>query len=292
MQHMIDFELVWDSRCTVAESPVWDAANRRLLFCDINGKRINALWVDSGERRGWDFPEVVGSFGLCASGRLVVAQRHHIVLFDLESGELIDLTSKVDEPPTNRLNDGKIGPDGAFWVGSMDENSPRQKTASLYRVTPDGRMTREESGYAVSNGLAWSPDGRIMYHSDSTAGIIEAWDFDPATGGRSRHRVVARLKNEDGRPDGAATDMDGNYWSAGPSAGCINCFSPDGVLLHKWDFVVPGPTMPCFADDSLYVTSLREGKPADVLAAFPILGGLFRTAAPAAGAPVGLFADA
>ena len=89
-------------------------------------------------------------------------------------------------PPTNRLNDGKVGPDGAFWVGSMDENSPRQKIAALYRVTADGRITKEQDGYAVSNGLAWSPDGRIMYHSDSTAGIIEAWDFDPATGARGQ----------------------------------------------------------------------------------------------------------
>ena len=288
---MSDFELVWDSRCSVAESPVWDAANRRLLFCDINGKRINALSVDSGERTSWDFPEVVGSFGLCRSGRLVVAQRHHVVLFDTGTGALTDLTAKIDEPATNRLNDGKVGPDGAFWVGSMDENSPRQKIAALYRVTADGRITREAGGIAVSNGLAWSPDGRTMYHSDSTAGVIEAWDFDSATGGRTNHRVLVTLTNDDGRPDGAATDMDGNYWSAGPSAGCLNCFSPDGKLLRKWGFPVPGPTMPCFADGSLYVTSLREGKSAQVLADHPTLGGLFRAPAPAVGAPVGLFAD-
>jgi sugar lactone lactonase YvrE len=288
---MSDFELVWDSRCGVAESPVWDAATRRLLFCDINGKRINALSVDTGARQSWDFPEVVGSFGLCRSGRLVVAQRHHVALFDPTSGTLTDLTPKVDEPPTNRLNDGKVGPDGAFWVGSMDENSPRQKIAALYRVTADGRITKQEDGYAVSNGLAWSPDGRIMYHSDSTAGIIEAWDFDPATGTRTQHRILGTLTNDDGRPDGAATDMGGNYWSAGPSAGCLNCFSPDGKLLGKWQFPVPGPTMPCFAGDALYVTSLREGKSAQVLADHPTLGGLFRAPAPAAGAPVGLFAD-
>ncbi len=287
---MSDFELVWDSRCSVAESPVWDAANRRLLFCDINGKRINALSVNTNERDGWDFPEVVGSFGLCRSGRLVVAQRHHVVLFDPRTGARHDLTPKVAEPPTNRLNDGKIGPDGAFWVGSMDENSPRQMVAALYRVTADGHMTRQEGDYAVSNGLAWSPDGSIMYHSDSTAGIIEAWDFDAATGGRSNHRVLAKLANEDGRPDGAATDMDGNYWSAGPSAGCINCFSPMGKLMRRWPFPVPGPTMPCFAEDQLYVTSLREGKSAATLATFPSLGGLFRAEAPAKGAPVGLFA--
>ncbi|MEA2776610.1 MAG: hypothetical protein QOF90_2016 [Acetobacteraceae bacterium] len=290
-EHMSDFELVWDSRCGVAESPVWDAATRRLLFCDINGKRINALSVDTNARESWDFPDVVGSFGLCRSGRLVVAQRHHVVLFDPKSGSVTDLTPKVAEPQTNRLNDGKVGPDGAFWVGSMDENSPRQKIAALYRVTADGQITKQQDGYAVSNGLAWSPDGRTMYHSDSTAGIIEAWDFDPATGARTNGRTLATLSNDDGRPDGAATDADGNYWSAGPSAGCINCLSPAGKLLRKWAFPVPGPTMPCFADGALYVTSLREGKSAQVLAAHPTLGGLFRAAAPAVGAPVGLFAD-
>jgi sugar lactone lactonase YvrE len=288
---MSEFELVWDSRCGVAESPVWDAARRRLLFCDINAKRINVLSVSTGARESWDFPEVVGSFGLCRSGRLVVAQRHHVVLFDPKSGALTNLTAKVEEPPTNRLNDGKVGPDGAFWVGSMDENSPRQKTAALYRVTADGQISKQEDGYAVSNGLAWSPDGRIMYHSDSTAGLIEVWDFDPATGSRTHHRVLAKLTNDDGRPDGAATDIDGNYWSAGPSAGCLNCFSPAGDLLRKWAFPVPGPTMPCFAEDALYVTSLREGKSGQVLAEHPTLGGLYRAAAPTVGAQVGLFAD-
>jgi sugar lactone lactonase YvrE len=289
--HMSDFELVWDSRCGVAESPVWDSARRRLLFCDINGKRINALSIDTGARESWDFPEVVGSLGLCRSGRLVVAQRHHVVLFDPTSGALTDLTPKIQEPPTNRLNDGKVGPDGAFWIGSMDENSPRQKVAALYRVTPDGQVSKQEEGLAVSNGLAWSPNGRIMYHSDSTAGIIQAWDFNPVTGERDNHRILAKLTSDDGRPDGAATDFDGNYWSAGPSAGCLNCFSPAGTLLRKWQFPVPGPTMPCFADGGLYVTSLRDGKSAEVLAEFPTLGGLFRARAPAAGVRVGLFAD-
>lgn len=288
---MAAFELVWDSRCGVAESPVWDAANRRVLFCDINGKKINALAVDSLARETWEFPEVVGSFGLCRSGRLVVALRHRVVLFDPQRNAVTELTPPVAEPATNRLNDGKVGPDGAFWVGSMDENSPRQKLGALYRVTADGRIEQRSEGYAVSNGLAWSPDGRILYHSDSTSAMIEAWDFDPATGSTSNHRVIAQLSNEDGRPDGAAMDLDGNYWSAGPSAGCINCFSPTGQLLRKLPFPVPGPTMPCFADGFMYVTSLREGKSADVLAQYPTLGGLFRAPAPATGAPVALFAD-
>lgn len=288
---MGDFELVWDSRCSVAESPVWDAANRRLLFCDIGGKKINALSVDNDARETWELPEVVGSFGLCRSGRLVVALRHRVVLFDPRTNTVADLTPAVVEPVTNRLNDGKVGPDGAFWVGSMDENSPRQPLGALYRVTADGRIEKKAEGYAVSNGLAWSPDGRIMYHSDSTAAIVEAWTFDPSTGAIAGQRTIAKLTNEDGRPDGAATDMDGNYWSAGPSAGCINCFSPTGQLLKKLAFPVPGPTMPCFAGDFMYATSLREGKSPEILRQFPTLGGLFRMPSPAVGAPVGVFAD-
>ena len=285
------WELVWDSRSGVSECPTWDPATRRLLFCDIPGKRINALSVDTGARESWDFPEVVGSFGLCRSGRLVVAQRHHVVLFDPRSGAITRLTPDIDEPATNRLNDGKVGPDGAFWVGSMDENSPRQPIGALYRVTADGRIEKRSSGYAVSNGLAWSPDGRVMYHSDSTGAIIQRWDFDPATGAQSNQRQIAKLSNEEGRPDGAAVDMDGNYWSAGPSAGCVNCFSPEGKLLKKLPFPVPGPTMPAFAEGWMYVTSLREGKSAAQLEQYPTLGGLFRCKAPAVGAPVGLFAD-
>jgi sugar lactone lactonase YvrE len=235
---------------------------------------------------------VVGSFGLCRSGRLVVALRHRVVLFDPRSRQVEDLTGAVVEPTTNRMNDGKVGPDGAFWVGSMDESTPRQPTGALYRVTPDGRIELKAEGYAVSNGLAWSPDGATMYHSDSTAGLIEAWDFDATTGVMSHHRRLATLTSEEGRPDGAATDSDGNYWSAGPSAGCINRFSPTGALLGRIPFPVPGPTMPCFAERHLFVTSLREGKTADVLQKFPTLGGLFRADAPTRGAPVGLFADA
>ena len=288
---MIRFELAWDSRCTVGESPVWDTANRRILFCDIPGKRIHAFSVDTGAHETYDLPEVVASFGVCRSGKLVVALRHRVVLFDPRSRRVEDLTGAVVEPATNRLNDGKVGPDGAFWVGSMDENTPRQSTGMLYRVTPDGRIERKAEGFSTSNGLAWSPDGRIMYHSDTSPGILEAWDFDPATGGITNHRRLGKFTNEEGRPDGGATDMEGNYWSAGPSAGCINRFSPDGRLLERIPFPVPGPTMPCFADGHLFVTSIRDGKSPEVLQQFPTLGGLFRADVSVRGVPVALFAD-
>lgn len=285
------FDLVWDSRCAVAECPVWDAQNRRLLFADIQGKCINVLSVDSGVRETWTLPDIVPSFGLCRSGRLVVALRRRVVLFDPGSGAVQDLSPPIDEPETTRLNDGKVGPDGAFWVGSIDEQKTRQPIGSLYRVTPDGRMERRATGMANSNGLAWSPDGRTMYHAETASGVIEAWDFDPANGAMRNHRVLAAMTNEQGRPDGAAVDAAGNYWSAGPSAGCINRLSPTGELLERIPFPVPGPTMPCFADGALFVTSLRSGKSPETLERFPGLGGLFRAETCVVGVPVGRFED-
>jgi len=220
-------------------------------------------------------------------------QRHHVVLFDAKSGTLTNLTAKIEEPPTNRLNDGKVGPDGAFWVGSMDENSPAaEDRRALYRVTADGRISKQQG--AMRCRMAWR--GRRMGASCTTP-IPPRASSRPGistrpTGARANRRTLATLSNDDGRPDGAATDADGNYWSAGPSAGCINCFSPAGELRRQME--VPG----AWSDDAvfrrgaLYVTSLREGKSSQVLTDYPTLGRVcFALWRPAVGAPVGLFAD-
>ena len=289
-------ELVWDSKCEVGESVVYDAARRWILFADIPAARIRALSLADGARQTWTVPDregpsFVGSFGVCRSGRLVVALQHRVVLFDPADGTVAELTEDVDEPSTNRFNDGKVGPDGAFWVGSMDMNRGQEPAGHLYRVTADGRIERKASGFHISNGLAWSPDGRTMYHSDSTAGTVDAWDFDPAAGGIGNRRRFATLAEADGRPDGAACDADGCYWSAGIFAGQLLRFAPDGKLVERIPVPVPAPTMPCFAEGAIWITSLREQSDAALLDRHPALGGLHRLPTTVEGAAVGLFAD-
>ncbi len=278
-------ELVWDLKCGTGEGPVWDAPNRRLLFCDIPAGRIHALSLADGAKQSWQLPENVGSFALCASGRLLVALRKQVVFFDLTNSAITEFTKLIDEPPTNRLNDGKVGPDGSFWVGSMDESTPRGPLGHLYRVTADGAITRKSSGYMVSNGLAWSPDGGTMYHSCSTQGRIDAWDY--RHGEISNRREFARVTTEEGHPDGAATDSEGCYWSAGVSAGRLNRFTPDGPLAESVPMPISSPTMPCFTPGYLYVTSLRRGD----TQATSLDGGLFRLPTSLEGVPVPVFAD-
>jgi sugar lactone lactonase YvrE len=287
---MSRFELAWDAKCQLGESPVWDARRGRVLFADIHARRIHRYAPSAGPRGHWELPDIVPSFGLCRSSRIVAAQRHSVVLFDPRTDQVQTLAELPEEPETTRLNDGKVGPDGCFWVGSMDTRAAKEPIGSLYRVRPDGRVERKVEGFKIFNGLAWSPDGSVMFHACTPSAVIEAWDFDRATGRLSNRRRIATLSPEEGRPDGGAFDEQGCYWSAGVSAGRLNRFSRTGELLAWFSFPVPAPSMPCFVGRDLYVTSLYEHRET-LREQFPALGGLFRMRADVAGAAIAEFAD-
>lgn len=281
---MMEFKRIEGLQGTLLESPVWDERRGVLFLCDIEAGCIHEVSLTDGPLRHWDMGDKVGSLGLCDSGRLVVALARAVILFDPDSGARQDLWTGYDEPATSRLNDGKVGPDGAFWVGSMDGREPRQPVASLYRVTAKGATTVIVGGIRVSNGLAWSPDGRAMYHSDSRGVWIDRHDFDPATGALSGKTRIATPTDAEGRPDGGACDVEATYWSAGVSAGMLNRFAPDGALLARVPVPVPSPTMPCFCGAGLgqmALTSLRMAGDDH-----PLSGALFLATAPVAGAPV------
>ena len=285
------FALAADLRAEVAESPVWDARRGVLWMVDILAPAVIRFDPADGATRRIPVPEVCGSLALCRSGALLVAQKASVIRLDPETGATAPFATMPDEPAWNRLNDGKVGPDGCFWVGSMDDRPDKAATGILWRVRPDGVAERRRDGLVVSNGLAWSQDGRRVWHSDSRRAVIDIADFDPATGDIGAWRRVITLDEATGRPDGAATDAEGHYWSAGVSAGRINVIAADGTILRHHPFPVPAPTMPCFAGGALFVTSLRRGKDAATLAAHPTSGGLFRAEALVEGAPVPDFAD-
>ncbi len=275
----------------LGESPVWDADNGRLLWCDISEGAVLAANPKGAVTDRWTFPGKVGSFGLCASGRLIVAAARTVYFFDPAGGALTPLCTLAHEPEVNRLNDGKVGPDGAFWVGTMDDRPVREAQGTLYRITADGKAESKLSGMTVPNGIAWGPGGETFYHSDSRGRWIDAYDFAPSSGAWSnRRRIVADLSEEAGRPDGGACDVEGCYWSAGVSAGVLNRFGPEGTLLETVQLPFPAPTMPCFggADlKTLYVTSLAEGN----AASHPDSGRIAVLQLAVAGVPVGKFAD-
>ncbi len=257
---LIDFPLA------IGESPVWDPRTNVLWFIDISAPAIFRLDPASGRIQRFETPQTVGSLGLASAGRLVVALRGGVHLFDPASGRFDFLVDPEPGKTTNRLNDGKVGPDGAFWVGSMFEHRPYEPTAALYRVSPTREVRTIRQDIHVSNGLAWSPDGRTLYHADSVLPEIRAYRFDPQTGNAGEHWRLIELDPAVGRPDGAAVDVEGCYWSAGITAGRLNRISPQGELLESLVLPVARPTMPCFGGPdlrTLYLTSLTYSESGD-----------------------------
>ncbi|MCC6195729.1 MAG: SMP-30/gluconolactonase/LRE family protein [Burkholderiales bacterium] len=287
-----DVQCVVDARNTTGESPVWSARENALYWVDIPAGRVCRWRPDTGEQRVWTLPAAVGSIGLRERGGLVAAMRSGFHLYDLDTGQLTLLCHPEPDLPTNRLNDGKVSPEGRFWAGTMDERPKKDPVGGLYRLDPDHRCTRMAGQIKVSNGLAWSPDGRTMYHSDSRGGAIFRYDYEPGAGTIGPRAVFVTMQPEWGRPDGGATDEEGCYWSCGTDAARINRFSPRGELIEYVALPIAHPTMPCFGGPglrTLYVTSLRENYTDADIARTPRAGSVFMLEPGVAGAPVALY---
>jgi sugar lactone lactonase YvrE len=292
-----DVTCVLDARAELGECPVWSIEEQALYWVDIRAPALHRLDPATGATRTWPLPSRVGSFALREAGGAVVALVDGFHRLDLDTGEL-QFVAGPERVPGTRFNDGKVSPDGRFFAGTMDEESLSRPIAALYRLDPDLSLHRVVEGLVVSNGLAWTADGRTVYHSDSQGHadsggpVIWADDYDPDNGELSGRRVVARPTENVGRPDGGATDQEGYYWSAGISAGVLNRWSPDGRLDRSIPLPCSHPTAPCFGGPdlrTLFVTSLRHDLPAEVLAAKPLSGGIFALRVDVPGVPISRF---
>lgn len=266
----------------LGESPFWHPGENALYWCDIAGRRLRRFDPARGTQTHWAFDSDVASVAPIAGGGLLVALRSGLWRFDPGSGERRRLADPPYDPAIERFNDGKCDPQGRFWVATIYE--PREPALAALHRWADGRLVRHADGLTVGNGLAWSPDGRTMYWSDTRAHRIDAFDFEPASGQLSRRRCFASFAPKGdgepidaygGRPDGAAVDAQGCYWVAMFEGQRLLRLSPDGEPLREVVLPVTCPTMPCFGGPdlrTLYVTTSREKRPAEELAAQPWAG--------------------
>ncbi len=284
---MADAELLVDAQNGVGESPVWDSARQCLWWVDIPGK---ALWCwnsASGQARPWATPEQTGCIALAAGSD---ALPHGEWIAAMESG-VARLTPRADGTLVSewiarvthhqagmRFNDGRCDRQGRFRAGTMVSNmglaAPEGHVYAL-EGTPELRSLGH--GYITPNGMAFSPDGRTMYLSDShpSQQTVWAFDYDTDTGTPHNRRVFIDFHPLPGRPDGAAVDTDGCYWICGNDAGLVHRFTPDGRLDRSLAVPVKKPAMCAFGGaglDTLFVTSIR---PAGDLSDQPLAGGVF-----------------
>jgi len=236
-----------------------------VLFADSRGTLLR--------RRAFD--SAVTALGLCDSSRIIIALAKQIILWDPDTDRIQTICSIETDLPQTRLNDGKVGPDGCFWVGSMHDSSIRAPIASLYRIGTDGSVARALTNLKVANGLSWTADGERMCVSDSAAAWIDVWTFNAASGAMTERRRLAQLTEATGRPDGGAFDTANLYWSAGVSAGRLNAFDLGGQLIEVWHTPISAPTMCAFggADGALMFVTSHSLTADDLSASKPIPAG-------------------
>lgn len=266
----------------LGESPLWHPLEQVLYWCDIPGRQLHRYDPANQQHRQWGFHTEVACCAARKQGGLLLALRDGLWHFDPADGSRSLVSAASYPQATERYNDGKADAQGRFWCGTIHE--PRDTpSAGLYRWA-DGQLRRAADDITVSNGLAWSPYGRTLYWADTPAHVVYACDFDAQRGSLSHRRVFARftprdlgqsLDNYGGRPDGAAVDAEGCYWVAMFEGARILRFAPSGELLHVLHLPVRCPTMPCFGGPdlrTLFITTSREKRPAQELAAMPWSG--------------------
>jgi sugar lactone lactonase YvrE len=271
-----------DARCsTVGESPVWRAAQDALYWVDIPAQTLVRYELSRTRRTEWPLPERVGSFAFDRHGTVLAALETGLFAVTLhEPHEDASPTGEeharqgtasahrivpvAHEAPRMRFNDGRCDRQGRFWAGTMVQDAAAPHPAGkLYRYDArSGLSAPVVDGLCTQNGLAWSPDGRTMYLSDShsSSRLIWAFDYDIDDGVPTRRRVFADLHDHAGRPDGAAIDADGCYWTCANDAGLLLRFAPDGRLDRTLALPAAKPSMCAFGGaglDTLFVTTIR-----------------------------------
>ena len=290
-------ELLVDARHGTGESPVWHVGEQALYWVDIPAR---ALWrrdAATGALASWLAPEMLACIAWGGRpGRWIAGMESGIFELQTHGAELQSrrLAAVEHAEPNMRFNDGRCDRQGRFWAGTMVMNMGLASTAgALYRYDAAG-LQRVIDGLITPNGLAFSPDGRVMYLSDSHPAVQSIWafDYDIATGLPSNRRLFVDMNAFPGRPDGAAVDADGCYWICGNDAGLIHRFTPAGKLDRSLAVPVKKPAMCAFGGaglDTLFVTSIRPGGDVD-LSDQPLAGSVFALCPGVCGLPEPRFA--
>jgi len=286
------FRCVLDIKAKLGESPVWSSRDKALYWVDIFAPSLNRFDPATGQNVVMPMPESIGSFALRKPSGFIIALRSGIWLGRADGSLDRRIIPAPYDPAHHRFNDGRCDHAGRFVVGYMNEKRDAP-SAALVRVDADGRMTTILTDMTISNGLAWSPDGRTMYHADTATRMVRAFDYDTATGTPSNPRVFAQWHGDTDRPDGGAVDSEGNYWTAFYRGGKIVKISPSGKTLDEYSVPAMCPTMCAFGGPdlrTLYVTTARRERDADELARLPQSGGIFAMTVDVPGLPEPPFA--
>jgi sugar lactone lactonase YvrE len=265
----------------LSEGPRWHAERDELLWVDILGSRLHRARVDADGRLDELAPlqldRHVGAVAPALGGGYVLAAGPGFLFADT-AGNVVELAQPEAGRDDVRMNDGACDAQGRFWAGTMAyDETPG--SGVLYRLELDGTCTTVLDGLTISNGIGWSPDGTVIYLSDSGDGTVNAFDFDPATGGLAARRTFVHIEETGIAPDGLTVDDEGNVWVALWDGGAVRCYRSDGTLLDVVPVPADRPTSCAFGGPdrtTLFITTARHGLDETALARQPDAGRVFR----------------
>jgi xylono-1,5-lactonase len=275
----------WPAKARLGEGPCWDPRSDRVFWVDLERGSLHAFSPRDGARQSWKPPARVCSLDVPPPSWVVPEGLNGVPFLSCgDAGfgwlgvghgevEIVELAHPEQNLAGNRFNDGKLGPDGRYWAGTMDD-SEEESSGSLYAFGPQGEYATLDTGYLVPNGPAFSPDGSSVYHADSARQVIYAFDLGE-DGTLQRKRDFVRFGEGEGYPDGMTSDREGNLWVAIWEGGRIEKLAPDGSRLDSVAIPAESPTSCVFASHDpaeMYVTSATPASRGDDRAA----GGLFR----------------
>ena len=248
------------ARFVLGEGPYWDGPNRTLWWVDLDVGDLCRARLDQPEALERIPIGPTLTFAIpCRSGGLVVG-RWNTVEHIHDDGTVTVLADVDKGDPDVRLNDGACDARGRLVFGTMNRTRAL-RTGDLWSLAPDGTLTHLRDGVSLSNGIDWSPDGATLYHVDSDAQNVTAFDYDLDTGAATNPRVLIDVPPEQGLPDGLAVDAAGTLWIAMHAGAAVRSYSPAGDpsgVLDLRDLPVTGPTSVAFAGDDLRTLAITS----------------------------------
>jgi len=176
-----------------------------------------------------------------AEGGGVVLTGANLAFWNEATNEIRELFSSYEGKPIRRFNDLTTDSRGSIFVGSVNPaptDGGKRPPGELYRVDPGGRVIKLWEGIEFSNGLAFGPGGKLLFHADTFTNAVWAYDVKEDRTLKDR-RIFGKLP--DAPPDGLAVDLEGGVWVAATSSGELLRFKNDGTLgtrIKVWDGMV------------------------------------------------------
>jgi sugar lactone lactonase YvrE len=269
----------------LGEGPLWSAREQALWFVDIKQKHIHRFAAAAGSLESWDAPAAPGFVAPLASGGFIVGTKTGLYGFDPAEGKFVLRHVVEPDRPGNRLNDSCVDARGYLWFGSMDDGE-EEASGCLYRLEAGGPREMDP-GYIITNGPAFSPDMRTVYHTDTLERVIYAFDCAP-DGTLANKRIFVWIEDGAGYPDGPAVDSEGCVWTGLFGGWSARRYSPLGKFLAEVRFPCANVTKIAFGGPDLrtaYATTAWKGLSDEARAGQPLAGGLFRFDVDVAGLP-------